>query len=80
MATEKIETGMRTLAAKQFASICFTTEQIKYLGVLFITEEERYKFYVAAYPYVSDAANFGMLESQLADSYYINRFKAMLNH
>jgi hypothetical protein len=78
MAAEKTEAAMRILAGKQFVSICFTTDQIKNLGVLFTTEEERYKFYVAAYPYVLDIENFGTLESQLADSYYITRFKAMI--
>jgi len=80
MAAEKTEADMQKLAVNEFRSICYNTEQIKNLGVLFITEEERYKFYVAAYPYVLDVANFGKLENQLADSYYITRFKAMLNH
>ena len=80
MAAEKTEAAMRMLAGKQFVSICFNTDQIKNLGVLFTTEEERYKFYVAAYPYVSDVANFRKLGSQLADIYYISRFKAMVQH
>ena len=80
MAAEKTEAAMRTLAAKQFSIACFTTAQIKNLGVLFITEEERYKFYVSAYSYVSDSENYATLSNQLADSYYINRFKAMLQH
>lgn len=80
MAAAKTEPAMRILAIKQFIIACFTTEHIKNLGVLFITEEERYKFYVSAYPYVSDAENFVTLSNQLADSYYINRFKAMLQH
>lgn len=80
MAAEKTAADMQSLAANEFRNICFSTEQVKHLGVLFITEEERYKFYEASYPYVLDAANFATLESQLADSYYITRFKAMLNH
>ena len=80
MAAQKSEADMRMLAGKQFNSTCFTTEQIKNLGVLFITEEERYKFYVSAYSYVADVENFAILEQQLADSFYVDRFKAMLNH
>lgn len=80
MAAEKTGSDMQKLAVTEFRSTCFSTEQVKNLGVLFITAEERYKFYVAAYPYVLDAANFSTLENQLADSYYITRFKAMLNH
>jgi hypothetical protein len=80
MAAQKSETDMLMLAGKQFNNACFTTEQIKNLGVLFITEGERYKFYISAYPFVADVENFTTLEHQLADSYYIDRFKAMLNH
>lgn len=80
MAAEKTEAGMRSVAGKQFGNACYTTEQIKNLGVLFTAEEERYKFYVSAYASVSDAENFAALENQLADNYYISRFKAMLNH
>lgn len=80
MAAEKTAADMQKLAITEFSNTCYNTEQVKNLGVLFTTEEERYKFYVAAYPYVLDAANFGTLESQLADSYYITRFKAMLTH
>ncbi|WP_462253819.1 hypothetical protein, partial [Ferruginibacter sp.] len=43
---------------KQFITVCFTTEQIKNLGALFIKEEERYKFYVGAFPFVSDSHNY----------------------
>jgi len=80
MAAEKSAADMLKLAVTDFRNTCYNTEQIKNLGLLFITEEERYEFYVAAFPYVLDAGNFGKLESQLADSYYITRFKAMLNH
>ena len=75
------EEGIMTkMAIKSFTSICFTTEQIKNLGVLYNKEEERYKFYVAAYPFVSDSQNFSILSDQLTDNYYITRFKAMLIH
>jgi hypothetical protein len=80
MAAEIDEKDMLKAANKQFQKACFTTEQIKNLGVLFITEEEKYKFYVAAFPFVSDKHNFGTLEDQLADNYYKSRFKAMLSH
>jgi Domain of unknown function (DUF4476) len=80
MAAESSEKDMLIAANKQFNKTCFTTEQIKNLGVLFITEEEKYKFYVAAYPFVSDSQNFGTLENQLTENYYKTRFKAMLIH
>ena len=80
MAAEDSEKNMIRAANKQFVNTCYTSEQVKNLGVLFITEEERYKFYVAAFPHVSDTHNFGALENQLTDNYYKVRFKAMLRH
>lgn len=79
MAAEENEKNMIKAANKQFINTCFTTEQIRNLGVLFITEEEKYKFYVNAFPYVADILNFSSLEDQLSDNYYKSRFKAMLN-
>ena len=79
MAAEKNDNNMIKAANKQFITICFTTEQIKNLGTLFIKEEERYKFYVGAFPFVSDSQNFASLQDQLTDNYYISRFKAMVN-
>ena len=80
MAAEVNEKNMIKSANKQFVNICFTTEQVKNLSVLFITEDEKYRFFVAAFPHVSDTHNFGTLEEQLADNYYKVRFKAMLSH
>jgi hypothetical protein len=79
MAAENTDEAMKNAARKQFKNSCFTTEQIKNLGVLFITEEEKYKFYVAAYPFVSDSQNFGLLQQELKDNYFVIRFRAMLN-
>ncbi len=79
MAAVGSELDMRKVATKQFVKTCFTTDQIKNLGVLFINEEERYKFYVAAFPFVSDTQNFGNIEDQLTNNDYKARFKAMLN-
>lgn len=80
MSSAKSEPDMTKMAISTFASTCFTTEQIKNLGVLYLVEEERYKFYVAAYPYVTDLDNFITLQNQLTDNYFKDRFKAMVNH
>lgn len=79
MAVEKNELGMITVALKKFRSVCFSTEQIRNLGNLFLNEEGKYKLYVAAFPFVSDLPSFGSLESELNEEYYISRFRAMLN-
>lgn len=78
MAAEDNDDDMVAVARKIFKTKCFTTEQIKNLGVLFLKDEGRYKFFDAAYPFVSDTDNFAGLEAQLTEEYYINRFKAMV--
>ena len=79
MAAEKTEEAMISTARKLFKTRCFATEQIRNLIVLFLTDEGRYKFLDASYPYVHDVAKFGSLESTLSDNYYRNRFKALIS-
>lgn len=69
---------MIEVARKAFKSKCYTTEQIKTLGQLFYTDETRYRFYDAGYPFVYDVANYSSLENMLIDDYYKKRFRAML--
>lgn len=78
MASKTDEQEMLKLATRQFIKTCFTTEHIKGLSVLLVKEENKYKFFVSAFPFVSDTHNFSVLEDQLTDSYYKSRFKAML--
>jgi len=78
MVAEKNDNSMISEASKVFKTKCLSTTQIKNLSALFLTDEYKYKFFDAAYQYVSDAENFASLESELKDEYYINRFKAML--
>lgn len=69
---------MIAAARKAFKSKCYTTAQIKELGMLFFTDESRYSFYDASYPFVYDVANFSSLEAMLLEDYYKKRFRAML--
>lgn len=78
MAAEANDNSMINVALKKFRSTCFSTEQVKNLGSLFLGDEGKYKLYVAAYPFVSDLAAFASLQNELKDEYYISRFKAML--
>lgn len=78
MAAELSDSAMIGIALKKFTLSCFTTDQVKNLGALFINDEGKYKFYVAAYPFVSDLVNFSSLETQLSKEYFITRFKAMV--
>jgi hypothetical protein len=78
MASESSDDNMIKSAKKAFHSKCFSTEQIKNLSFLFLTNEGKYKFFDEAYPFASDSDQYDTLQSQLTDSYYSNRFKAML--
>jgi hypothetical protein len=78
MAAETTDDGMITEAKKVLKTKCFTTTQIKNLGMLFLNDEGKYRFFDAAYPYAADPGNYPTLETELKDTYYINRFKAML--
>ena len=78
MAAGNNDDAMITEAKKVFKTKCFSTVQIKNLNVLFLTDESKYKFFDAAYQYVSDPENFSSLQSELKEEYFINRFKAML--
>ena len=78
MASEKNDDDMILEARKTLKTKCFSTVQIRNLSTLFLTDESKYKFFDAAYQYVSDLENFSTLQSTLKEEYYINRFKAML--
>ncbi len=78
IAAEANDNSMINVALKKFRSTCFSTEQVKNLGGLFLGDEGKYKLYVAAYPFVSDLPEFASLQSELKDEYYISRFKAMM--
>jgi hypothetical protein len=80
MAAETSEERMIAAARKLFKLKCYTTEQVKNLGLLFLKDSGKYNFFDSAYPFISDTQNFGTLESQLSDPYYITRFKAMLRN
>lgn len=78
MVGESNDDAMISEAKKVYKTKCFTTQQIKNLSSLFLIDESKYKFFDASYGVVIDPANFSTLESELKDSYFVNRFKAML--
>jgi hypothetical protein len=79
MAAQDNDEAMIDAAKKAFKSKCYTTDQIKHLGSLFLNDQSRYAFFDASYNYVFDPGNFASLESQLIEDYYKKRFKAMLH-
>lgn len=79
MAAENNNDEMVNAARKIFRTKCFTTEQIKNLSFLFLTNAGKYSFFDAAYPHSSDSDQYSTLASQLNDPYYLTRFKAMIH-
>jgi len=78
MAGRNSDDAMVGEAKKVFKSKCFTTEQVRNLGTLFLTSAGKYQFFDAAYLHVTDREKFGVLESELKDDYYVKRFKALV--
>ena len=68
------------LAKKVFRQKCFLTKQVKALSELFKSDEGKYKWFDAVYPFVADNGNFNKLGELIKDEYYMNRFKAMLRN
>ena len=79
MAAQTTDEEMVNESKKTFKSNCFTTEQIKNLGSLFLNEAGKFQFYEAAYPFSSDQGNFAALQSEFKDKYFIYRFKKLVN-
>ncbi len=80
MAAKTNDGGMIDEAKKYFKTKCFTTEQIKNLSSMFLSNAGKYNFFEAAHNYISDTEKFSSLQSELNDEYYANRFKAMLGN
>lgn len=70
----------KLLAAKKvFKQRCFSVKQIRALTELFPSDETKYQFFDAAYPFVSDSSDFYQLEELIKNDYFKNRFKAMIH-
>jgi LAS superfamily LD-carboxypeptidase LdcB len=80
MAAKTNDDGMIDEAKKYFREKCFSSEQIRNLSSMFLSNAGKYHFFDAAYGFVSDPENFASLQSELKEEYYINRFKAMLHN
>lgn len=78
MAAQQTEEAMTEQARKFMRNTCISTDQAKRLSDLYLTEKERYAFFDLVYPNITDPDRFPELEKQLTDTYYINRFRAML--
>jgi hypothetical protein len=78
MASQLTEEAMINEAKRGLKVKCFATEQIKHLGSLFRNEPARFQFFEVAYPYSKDKENFGVLQAELKENYFIYRFKNLV--
>jgi len=78
MAGESNDDDMIAAAKKYFKNKCFSTDYIRNLSVLFLKDQGKYAFFDLAYQYATDPENFTILEKEMTEEYYINRFKAMI--
>ena len=80
MEAKESDEEMISEAKKAFRSKCYSSGQIKNLSSLFLNDEGKYQFFDVAYRHVSDQHKFISLQSEIQDSYYINRFKALIGN
>ena len=78
IAAATTENAMMLVARTAFKTKCFSTRQVKYLDVLFLSEESRLRFLELAKPHVYDAGNFSSLQSQFTEPGMIQKFRALL--
>lgn len=78
LANETTDEAMIAEARKYYRSKCFTTEQIRRLSTLFLSDEGRLQFFEASYPSAADAAQYSQLTSEFIDQAYADRFKALV--
>jgi len=65
-------------AKKMFKSKCLTSLQIRALSELFTTDDDKFSFFEASYPFVADTDNFKQLVILLKDKSVIAKFKEMV--
>ncbi|NOT52560.1 MAG: DUF4476 domain-containing protein [Chitinophagaceae bacterium] len=80
MAASEGDDNMIIEAKEYFKAKCFSTQQIKNLGSLFLSDLGKYNFFEASYNHVTDKKNFDSLQTELKDEHYINLFKAMIRN
>lgn len=78
MVSNGVEAKMIVIAQKVFGEKCFTVEQIKQLGIMFLTDDGRYRFFEMAFAYTIDVAGFAALETQLIQTANKDKFTQLI--
>ena len=80
MVLQTTEQEMIDIVQNEIKGKCITTEQVKVLGKLFLSDQGRSNFYIGVYEFVYDKSNYPMLESQLTDDSFKNEFKKSIHY
>lgn len=75
MITAENDDKMIGIAKKNIGDKCISTEQVKSLAGLFLSDDGRLNFFSSVYSLVYDKPAFSSLESQLIDPNYKKRFR-----
>lgn len=79
MSSQTTDDKMVNIAIKSFKNKCYTVEQIKTFGLLFLSEQSRYKFFISAKAYIYDIVNYSSLETQFTLPNIIEQFRKSVN-
>lgn len=77
MASMDNDDKMIDAAQKAFRNKCYTTAQVKYISSMFLSNAGKYHFFEAAKQHIADPENFGSLQSELKDQYYVDKFNTL---
>jgi len=79
MSSETTDEKMIASAKRSYKNTCFTTEQIKNLGLLFLSEQSRYRFFMASKSSIYDVFNYPSLETEFKVPNMIEQFRKSVN-
>ncbi len=78
MISQSSDEKMLSAAKKYVGDRCLSTAQVKELAGLFLNDESRYNLFSQFYTSVFDNGNYNQLATMLFDTYYKNRFDALI--
>lgn len=79
MAAAEGDDKMITEAKEYYKAKCFTTQQLKNLSALFLSDAGKLDFFIASYYHVSDKSSFITLQSELKEESSVNQFREMFS-
>ncbi len=77
MASELTDSSMLQVAQQNMKTKCFTTNQVKNLGTLFLTDENKFIFFKNSFLHIVDSENFATLQLELKEEKYLNLLKTI---